>query len=51
MSIAPVRIITPPEEMKDARAWVSDGADRHTIETAIALSPVHRMVSRGLFDE
>jgi phage/plasmid primase-like uncharacterized protein len=33
---APVRVATPPEGVKDARAWVCSGANRHAIEASFS---------------
>ncbi len=45
--VAPVRMITPPIGIKDPRAWVCSGADRHAFESAADFSKVHRVVLQG----
>jgi hypothetical protein len=47
--VAPVRIVSPPAGVKDARAWVCGGADRLTIESAIdAVSVLSMAISSGV---
>lgn len=38
--MAPVRIVSPPRGVKDARAWIVGGADRSVIESAADRAPV-----------
>ena len=45
--VAPVRMVSPPIGIKDARAWVCGGADRTTLEQASNRSPVYRLELRG----
>ncbi|WP_168164319.1 primase-helicase zinc-binding domain-containing protein [Pirellula sp. SH-Sr6A] len=42
--VAPVRVATPPEGVKDARAWVVGGADRAAIESMADSAPVRSIV-------
>ena len=41
-----VRVITPPEGIKDARAWLQAGGTRADVEKAIQAVPVRRLVVR-----
>jgi ABC-type protease/lipase transport system fused ATPase/permease subunit len=50
-SLVPTRILAPPGGIKDARAWVTAGADRETLIQAANQTPVHRLAERSLFDE
>jgi len=43
---ASVRVITPPEGVKDARAWVQGGGTGADVEQAIAAAPARRLVVR-----
>lgn len=38
--VAPVRIVSPPAGVKDARGWIVGGADRSAIESAVDRAPV-----------
>lgn len=49
--IAPVRIVSPPSGIKDARAWVVGGVDRSVIESAADLAPVQSIVMEGSSNE
>lgn len=43
MLVRPVRVITSPAGVKDARAWVASGAGRDAIEVAADAAPVRRL--------
>jgi DNA primase len=45
--VAPVRLIAPPDGIKDARQWVTSGADRASIEAAADAFPVMRLQWHG----
>ncbi len=44
-SVVPVRVISPPEGIKDARAWVCSGADGEAILRACDNAPVRSFVN------
>jgi phage/plasmid primase-like uncharacterized protein len=44
-SVAPVRVISPPEGIKDARAWVCGGADGEAVLRACDGAPVRSFVN------
>jgi DNA primase len=44
MIVAPVRVVSPPAGVKDARAWVVSGADRSVIESAADGAPVRSIL-------
>src|SRR5262249_45460075 len=39
-----VRVITPPEGVKDARAWLHAGASHRDVEELMLAAPVRRLV-------
>jgi DNA primase len=45
--IAPVRIVTPPNGLKDARAWVCSGASRVAFESTADVVSVRTIVMEG----
>lgn len=45
--IAPIRIVSPPIGMKDARAWVTSGASREDIESAANATSIRRVGLEG----
>jgi phage/plasmid primase-like uncharacterized protein len=45
--VAAVRIVSPPEGIKDARAWVLSGVSRQVIDHAADVAPVHRIGFQG----
>lgn len=45
--IAPIRIVSPPPKMKDARAWVTSGASREDIESAAYATSIRRVTLKG----
>jgi DNA primase len=45
--VAPVRIVSPPQGIKDARAWVCSGACRDAIELAADCVSVQSVVMEG----
>jgi DNA primase len=47
MIVAPVRIVIPPDGIKDARAWVVGGADRERVEHAADCARMHRVAFQG----
>jgi hypothetical protein len=44
---APVRIITPPEGLKDARDWLQAGGSRRDVEQAMGAASVRRLAIRA----
>ncbi|HMP69387.1 MAG TPA: primase-helicase zinc-binding domain-containing protein [Pirellulaceae bacterium] len=47
MIVAPVRVMRPPADVKDARAWVCGGADRSVIESAADSVSIRSIVMEG----
>ncbi|MGN6544425.1 MAG: primase-helicase zinc-binding domain-containing protein [Aureliella sp.] len=45
--VAPVRIATPPESIKDARAWVCSGASRTALEASFDAAPLRKLGMGG----
>ena len=45
--VAPVRIVSPPSGIKDARAWVCSGAEPKAFEKVAMDAPMHRVVFQG----
>lgn len=45
--VAPVRIVSPPDGLKDARAWVCSGVCRDAIELAADCASVRSVVMEG----
>lgn len=45
--LAPVRIIVPPQGIKDARAWVQAGATPADINAAIDAAPIRQLSVKG----
>jgi phage/plasmid primase-like uncharacterized protein len=43
MMVRPVRVITPPAGVKDARAWVASGVGRDVIEAVADAAPARRL--------
>jgi hypothetical protein len=49
--VAPVRIVSPPQGIKDPRAWVVSGAGRAAIESAADVANVRSIIMEGVKDE
>jgi DNA primase len=47
MIVAPCRIVSPPQGIKDARAWVVSGVSRAAIESAANVASVRSVVMEG----
>ncbi|MFN7683786.1 MAG: toprim domain-containing protein [Oligoflexia bacterium] len=47
MIVAPVRIVSPPQGIKDSRSWVVSGASRKAIESAADAATVRRIAMEG----